>query len=58
MEIDFELITIAVTVGFWLFILFLIWKVPIGFSRVKDKIVLTAASLPLIYFIVVWQKNK
>lgn len=58
MEMDFEVVTIAVTLGFWAFILFLLWAVPFGFTGIKEKIIMTVASLPMIYFIVVWQKNK
>ncbi len=58
MELDFELNTILITAGMWLFILFLTWGIKMGFSGLKEKIVITAASLPLIYFIVLWQKNR
>ena len=58
MELDFELSTILVTIGMWAFILFLVWGVKMGFTAIRDKIVLTLASLPIIYFIVLWQKNR
>lgn len=58
MELDFELNTILVTIGMWAFILFLVWGVEYGFTGMKEKIILTIASLPIIYFIVLWQKNR
>ena len=58
MELDFEPMTLIVTVGMWAFILFLTWGVKFGFSGIKEKIVLTIAALPIIYFIVLWQKNR
>jgi len=58
MEFDFELNTILVTIGMWAFILFLVWGVKMGFSGMREKIILTVASLPIIYVIVLWQKNR
>ena len=58
MELDFELGTIAITLGMWAFILFLIWGVPMGFTRTREKLSLTIFSLPMIYFIIIWQKNR
>lgn len=58
MELDFEIGTVLVTMGMWIFILFLVWGVKMGFSGMKEKIALTVCSLPIIYFIVVWQKNR
>ncbi len=58
MEFDLEPMTIILTVGMWGFILFLIWGVSMGFSRMNEKITMTVASLPIIYFIVVWQKSR
>ena len=58
MELDFELMTIIITAAFYIFILILIWRVPFGFTRLKEKIIMTIAALPIIYFIVVWQKNR
>ena len=58
MELDFELGTMAVTLGMWVFILFLVWAVPFGFEGVKEKIIMTILSLPIIYFIVLWQKDR
>ena len=58
MEMDFELNTVLVTIGMWAFVLFLTWGIKLGFTGVREKIVLTIASLPMIYFIVVWQKNR
>ncbi len=58
MELDLEPMTIIVTVGMWIFILFLVWGVKMGFSAMRDKIIITIAALPLIYFIILWQKNR
>lgn len=58
MELDLEPITLAVTVGFWALILFLVWGLPYGFSAMRDKILLSICSLPLIYLMVVIQKNR
>ncbi len=58
MEFDFDISTILITIGMWGFILFLIWGIKMGFTGMKEKIVLTVASLPMIYFIVLWQKNR
>ena len=58
MELDFEIGTILVTMGMWLFILFLVWGIKAGFTGMKERIVLTIASLPIIYFIVLMQKNR
>lgn len=58
MDLDLEPITLLVTFGLWGFILFLLWGVPFGFSRIRDKIIISVASLPIIYGIVVWQKNR
>ena len=58
MELDFEPMTIIVTIGMWAFILFLVWGVKMGFTGVREKIILTVFSLPMIYFIILWQKNK
>ena len=58
MELDFEPMTLIVTIGMWIFILFLVWGVKMGFTGMKEKIVLTIAALPIIYFIILWQKNK
>jgi len=58
MELDFELNTILITMGMWIFILFLVWGVEYGFSGLREKIIMTVASLPIIYFIVVWQKGR
>ena len=58
MELDLEPMTIIVTAAFYIFILILVWKVPFGFTRINEKIIMTIAALPLIYFIVVWQKNR
>ena len=58
MELDFEISTVLVTLGMWAFILVLLWALPIGLSRIKDKIIMTVASLPIIYGIVLWQKNR
>ena len=58
MELDLELITLVVAGGMWALILFLVWGVPFGFTGMKEKIILSIFSLPIIYFIVVWQKNR
>ena len=58
MELDFEIITIAVTAGMWAFILFLVWGIKAGFTGMREKIILSVISLPLIYFIIIWQKNR
>ncbi len=58
MEWDFELITILVTLGMWGFIIFLVWGISMGFEGTKEKIVLTVASLPIIYAIVLINKNR
>ena len=58
MELDFEPITLIVTIGMWGFILFLVWGIKMGFTAMGDKIVITIASLPIIYFIILWQKNR
>ncbi len=58
MELDFEINTVLITLGMWAFILFLTWGIKTGFSGIKEKIVISAASLFIVYFIVVWQKNK
>ena len=58
MEWDFEPMTLVVTIGMWGFILFLVWGVSMGFSGMKEKIILTVFSLPMIYFIILWQKNR
>ncbi len=58
MELDFELSTILITIGMWAFIIFLVWGVKMGFTDMREKIILTISSLPIIYFIIVWQKNR
>ena len=58
MEFNFEPMTIIVTIGMWAFILFLVWGIKIGFTGMREKIVLTVASLPIIYFIVILQKGR
>ena len=58
MELDFEFKTVAVTLGMWAFILFLIWFVPFGFDSLRYKIMMTIASLPLTYLMVAWQLNR
>ncbi len=58
MELDFEPITILITIGMWGFILFLVWGIKLGFTGMREKIVLTIASLPIIYFIILFQKNR
>lgn len=58
MDMDLEPITLLVTGGMWAFILFLLWVMPFGFSGMREKILMTILSLPIIYGIVVWQKNR
>jgi len=58
MELDLELNTILITLGMWAFILFAVWGVKVGFSAIRDKVILTVASLPIVYLIVVFQKNR
>lgn len=58
MELDLEPITLLVTGGLWAFILVLVWATPYGFERTFEKMVLTIASLPIIYVIVVMQRNR
>ncbi len=58
MEWDFEIGTILITIGMWAFILFLVWGIKMGFSAMRDKIALTVISLPIIYLIILWQKNR
>lgn len=58
MELDFEISTMLVTIGMWAFILFLVWGVKMGFTGMREKIVLTVLSLPIVYFIVLMNKNR
>ena len=58
MDLDLEINTVLITFGFWAFILFLVWVIPVGFQGIKEKIIMTLVSLPLIYGIVVMQKNR
>lgn len=58
MELDLELKHYLVIVGMWIFILSLLWKVKFGFSGIKEKIIITVLSLPIIYFVVAWQKDR
>jgi len=57
MDLDFELKHYLVIAGMWIFILLLIWKIPFGFSRLRDKITISIISLPVIIGIVAWQKD-
>ena len=58
MELDFEPLTILWTVVFYAFILFLIWGVKMGFTGMREKIIITICALPLTYLMIVWQKNR
>lgn len=58
MELDLEPVTLIVTAAFWILVLFLIWGLPYGFSALRDKIILSIASLPCIYLMVTIQLNR
>lgn len=58
MEFDLEPITLIVTGAFWIFVLFLVWYMPFGFSALRDKVILSIFSLPCIYLMVVMQTNR
>ena len=58
MELDFEPKTIAVSLGMWVLILFMIWFVPIGFKETKIKILFSICALPLTYLMTAWQLNR
>ena len=57
MDFDFELKHYLVIAGMWIFILFLIWGVKMGFSGLKEKITITVVALPIVIGIVSWQKD-
>ena len=62
MELDFEPITLALTGGFYIVCVFLIWYFNAGMMTwdmpVRTKIILTIAMLPITYVVIIWQKNR
>ena len=58
MELDLSPVTLLVTGAFWIFVIFLVWFIPVGFTAMRDKILLTICSLPLIYLMVSIQMNR
>ena len=58
MELDLDFKTIAISLGMWLFIVFLVWFIPGGFKEIKIKVITTIIMLPVCYFMTLWQLNR
>jgi hypothetical protein len=60
MDFDIDPLSIGLTILAWLFCVLVIWKFAVmgGGFPLWQKVTLTVLMLPIIFFIVQWQKNK